>query len=199
MKRFILCITFLGGFVFMACHGGVRQKVFENPGLTVGAERTGEYLPMLRGKKVGVVVNHTSMVGNQHLVDFLKDHKIDVVTIFAPEHGFRGKADAGEQIGNKVDAQTGIPIISLYGKTKKPTPEMIGALDVLVFDIQDVGTRFYTYISTMQYVMEACAENHKKMIVLDLPTPMGFMWMAQCSILNLNRSWAWIPFQLFMA
>ena len=121
MKRFILGITFLGGFVFMACHGGIRQKVIENPGLTVGAERTGEYLPMLMGKKVGVVVNHTSVVGKQHLVDFLKDHQIDVVTIFAPEHGFRGTADAGEQIANQVDKQTGIPVTSLYGSTKKPT------------------------------------------------------------------------------
>ena len=174
MKRIILGITFLSVFIFLACHAGNRENHQVESSLKVGAERSGIYLPLLQGKKVGVVVNNTSMVGEQHLVDFLKEHQIDVATIFAPEHGFRGKTDAGEQFANTVDQQTGIPIISLYGSTKKPTPEMIDSLDVLVFDIQDVGARFYTYISTMQYVMEACAENNKKMIVLDRPNPNGF-------------------------
>lgn len=138
-----------------------------------GAERINEYIDLLKNKKVGIVANHTSMVGKMHLVDTLIKLKVNVVKVFAPEHGFRGMADAGEKVSTGVDALTGLPCISLYGKNKKPTNDQLADLDVILFDIQDVGARFYTYISTMSYVMEACAENKKQMIVLDRPNPNG--------------------------
>ncbi|MGB0887961.1 MAG: exo-beta-N-acetylmuramidase NamZ family protein [Vicingaceae bacterium] len=141
--------------------------------IIVGAARTNQYLSLLKGKKVGVVANHTSMINSTHLVDSLIGLKVNVVRAFSPEHGFRGKADAGEKVNSNIDQATGLPIVSLYGKNKKPFPEQIADLDVLIFDIQDVGVRFYTYISTMSYVMEACAENNKKIIVLDRPNPNG--------------------------
>lgn len=142
-----------------------------------GAERMDHYLPLLKGKRVALVVNHTSIVGSQqvHLLDTLLRLKINIVKAFAPEHGFRGNADAGEHIVNGQDPHTGVNIISLYGKNKRPTADQLKDVDVVVFDIQDVGARFYTYISTMYYVMEACAENHKKMIVLDRPNPCDYI------------------------
>ncbi len=132
-----------------------------------------DYINLLSGKKVAVVVNQTSMVGNTHLVDTLMSQGITIVKIFAPEHGFRGNASAGEKIDNTVDEKTGVPIISLYGKSLKPTPQMLEGVDIVVFDIQDVGVRFYTYISTMHYAMEACAENKLPFVVLDRPNPNG--------------------------
>jgi uncharacterized protein YbbC (DUF1343 family) len=132
-----------------------------------------EYLPLLSGKKVGLVVNQTSMVNNVHLVDFLLSKGISVKKIFVPEHGFRGEVEAGETIENSEDPKSGIPIISLFGKNKKPTDENLDGLDILVFDIQDVGCRFFTYISTLHYVMEACAEKKIKLIILDRPNPNG--------------------------
>ena len=141
--------------------------------IVLGAERTDTYLPLLKNKKVGVVGNQTSMIANTHLVDSLLSLGIDVVKVFSPEHGFRGKADAGAIIEDGIDSKTGIPIISLYGNNKKPTREQLLGIDVLVFDIQDVGVRFYTYISTLHYVMEAAAENNIKVIVLDRPNPNG--------------------------
>lgn len=138
-----------------------------------GAEQTNKYLHLLKGKKVGVVVNQTSVVKTTHLVDTLLSLRVDIKTIFGPEHGFRGKADAGEEIENNIDTKTGIPVVSLYGKNKKPTIEQVQDLDVIIFDIQDVGVRFYTYISTMHYVMEACAENEIPLIILDRPNPNG--------------------------
>lgn len=151
-----------------------EQKEPEAVKLLVGAERTGEYLPMLQGKKVAVVGNQTSMVGNVHLVDTLLKSGITVTKIFTPEHGFRGTADAGATVENGVDKITSLPLVSLYGKHKKPTPEDLAGIDIVVFDIQDVGVRFYTYISTMHYVMEACAENKVECMVLDRPNPNGF-------------------------
>ena len=142
--------------------------------LMTGAERTGEYLPLLEGKKVAVVANQTSMVGKIHLVDTLLSAEIDVQLIFAPEHGFRDLADDGAVITSGTDPVTGIPVVSLYSSKKKPSPEDLAGIDVVVFDIQDVGTRFYTYLTTMCYVMEACAENGKQYIVLDRPNPNGF-------------------------
>jgi len=139
--------------------------------LLVGAENTFAYLPMLHGKRVAVVANQTSMLNEKHLVDHLLGEDVSVSKVFAPEHGFRGKADAGETINDEVDAKTGLPIISLYGKNKKPSQESLSDVDIVVFDIQDVGVRFYTYISTLHYVMEACAESKKKLIVLDRPNP----------------------------
>lgn len=133
-----------------------------------------DYLPLLEGKKVAVCANQTSIVGTTHLVDTLVARKVNVVSIFCPEHGFRGEAEAGASINSSVDGKTGIPIVSLYGKNKKPTPEQMKGLDVVVFDIQDVGCRFYTYISTLSYVMEAAAEDGVSVIVLDRPNPNGY-------------------------
>ncbi len=142
--------------------------------ITVGAACTDHYLPLLEGKRVAVCGNQTSMVGATHLVDTLISSGVRLVKIFCPEHGFRGNAEAGAHIASSIDAKTGIPIISLYGKNKKPTPEQMSDVDVVLFDLQDVGCRFYTYISTLHYVMEAAAENGKQVIVLDRPNPNGF-------------------------
>lgn len=131
------------------------------------------YLDSLRGLRVGLVVNHTARVGQQHLVDFLQAQGIDLRRVFAPEHGFRGDADPGKLITDSVDARTGLPIVSLYGANKKPQPQHLTDLDVLVFDIQDVGVRFFTYISTMHYAMEAAAEAGLRFVVLDRPNPLG--------------------------
>ncbi|MGI9525857.1 MAG: exo-beta-N-acetylmuramidase NamZ family protein [Weeksellaceae bacterium] len=142
--------------------------------IILGAEQSELYLPQLKDKNVGVITNQTGIIPanhSQHLVDYLLDQKIKVKRIFAPEHGFRGEADAGETVKDGIDTQTGLPIISLYGKNKKPYDSQISDLDVLVFDIQDVGVRFYTYISTLHYVMEAAAENNIPVIVLDRPNP----------------------------
>ncbi|WP_266202279.1 exo-beta-N-acetylmuramidase NamZ family protein [Pontibacter kalidii] len=141
--------------------------------LKMGAEQLDLYLPQLAGKRVGMIVNQTSTIGQTHLVDTLLSRGVQIKTIFAPEHGFRGEADAGAHIKDGNDPKTGLPIISLYGNNKKPLPEQIKDLDVLLFDIQDVGTRFYTYISTMHYAMEAAAENGKEVMVLDRPNPNG--------------------------
>lgn len=139
----------------------------------VGAAQTETYLPLMAGKRVGVVANQTSVVGQTHLVDTLLSLHVQVVKVFAPEHGFRGDAGAGEHIADGKDTKTGLPLISLYGKNKKPTADMLKDVDVMVFDIQDVGARFYTYISTMHYAMEAAAENNKELIILDRPNPNG--------------------------
>ena len=133
-----------------------------------------DYLPLIEGKRVGIVGNQTSIIGETHLVDTLLSLGIDVRKIYTPEHGFRGTADAGAKVNSSKDEKTGIPIVSLYGKNKKPTPEMLQGIEVILFDLQDVGLRFYTYISTMTYVMEAAAENNIPVIVLDRPNPNGF-------------------------
>ena len=139
----------------------------------VGATRLFTYLPLLQDKKVGLVVNQTSNVGSRHLVDTLLNLGIEITKIFAPEHGFRGDVHNGGTIHDNIDQATGLPIISIYGKVKKPSAEQLKDVDILLFDIQDVGARFYTFISTLHYVMEAAAENNKKMIVLDRPNPNG--------------------------
>lgn len=143
--------------------------------LILGAENVDAYLPLLKDKKVGILTNQTSVlsINNEttHLVDFLLSKDINIKTIFAPEHGFRGTADAGELIKDGKDTKTGLSIISLYGNNKKPKPQDIQNLDILLFDLQDVGARFYTYISSLHYLMEACAEQNKTLIVLDRPNP----------------------------
>jgi len=141
--------------------------------ITTGAEQLQRYLPLLQNKKVAVVVNHSSLIGKRHLVDVLLKHGIKVTKIFAPEHGFRGTADAGAHIKNSRDRKTGLPIVSLYGKHKKPTKADLKGIDLILFDIQDVGVRFYTYLSTLHYVMEAGAEQHIPLVVLDRPNPNG--------------------------
>ena len=141
--------------------------------ITVGAAYFDLYLPLLKGKNVALVVNQTSTLGSTHLVDTLLSQGVSIKKIFAPEHGFRGVADAGEHVEDGIDTKTKLPIISLYGKHRKPTAKDLNNIDVVIFDIQDVGVRFYTYISTMHYVMEACAEQNKQFIVLDRPNPNG--------------------------
>jgi uncharacterized protein YbbC (DUF1343 family) len=132
-----------------------------------------EFLPLLQQKRVALVVNNTSLVGSTHLADTLLSRGVMIKKIFAPEHGFRGTADAGEDVKDGTDTRTGLPLVSLYGNNKKPTPEQLADIDIVIFDIQDVGVRFYTYISTMHYLMEACAENNKILLVLDRPNPNG--------------------------
>lgn len=142
--------------------------------IITGADRMSVYLPLLKDKAVAVFANQTSMVGNTHLVDTLVKSGVNVVKIFGPEHGFRGTADAGEHVEDAKDKKTGIPVVSLYGDHKKPTPEDFKGVDVLIFDIQDIGVRFYTYISSLQYYLEAALENHKPLMILDRPNPNGF-------------------------
>jgi uncharacterized protein YbbC (DUF1343 family) len=141
--------------------------------IVVGADSYDEYLPLLKSKRVAVVVNQSSLVSGEHLVDFLLRNRVNIFKIFAPEHGFRGNADAGERVKNSRDMDTNLPIISLYGKHKKPTKSDLKNIDVIVFDIQDVGVRFYTYLSTLHYIMEAGAESNIPVIVLDRPNPNG--------------------------
>lgn len=144
------------------------------PEIKTGADNTTTYLPLLKGKKVGIITNQTGVLSNKiHLVDFLLENKITVQKIFAPEHGFRGTADAGEHVIDGKDSKTGLPIISLYGNNKKPKNEQLKEIDIVIFDLQDVGARFYTYISTLHYIMEACAENNTQLIILDRPNPNG--------------------------
>ena len=158
----IVCLSTLG----LSCAQQANQTVIP------GAERYQEYLTILKGKTVGIVGNQTSLVGdNQHLVDFLVSKDVKIKRIFSPEHGFRGTADAGEKIKNSTDSKTGISIVSLYGKHFKPSVDEVRGIDVMIFDIQDVGVRFYTYISTLHYVMEICAEQKIPLLVLDRPNP----------------------------
>ena len=169
MRRFLL--IFISVLIFSGlihCCAGNSSEI------KTGAERTQVYLPLLKGKTVGVVANHTSLVNNVHLVDTLLDEGIDIKRIFSPEHGFRGNKDAGEYVSNYTDKKTGLTVVSLYGKRKKPRLKDLVDLDIIVFDIQDVGVRFYTYISTLHYVMEACAKTDTKLIVFDRPNPNGF-------------------------
>jgi uncharacterized protein YbbC (DUF1343 family) len=144
------------------------------PQIITGAERISEYLDFLKGKNVAMVVNQTSLVGKVNLVDTLVSLGVSIKAIFGPEHGFRGDADAGAHVGNAIDKKTGIAVISLYGKKQKPSADDLKDIDVLVFDIQDVGCRFYTFLSTLHYVMEACADNGKTLLLLDRPNPNGY-------------------------
>ncbi len=141
--------------------------------LKVGAEQLALYLPLLKNKKVGMVVNHTATIKNTHLVDTLLSLGVNIHKIYAPEHGFRGTADAGEHVASYTDKKTGIAVISLYGSNKKPSPEQVADVDIIIYDIQDIGARFFTYISTMYLVMETCAENKKPLLILDRPNPNG--------------------------
>ncbi|HET8810131.1 MAG TPA: DUF1343 domain-containing protein [Flavobacteriaceae bacterium] len=186
-------LLFLAALLF-SCGTGTHQKnnssqtethktsvpEKNNQNIVVGANRTEMYLPLLKGKKVAVLGNQTSVVFKNekqtkytHLVDSLVTLGVNVTTVFSPEHGFRGKAAAGEIVKDGIDVKTGLPIVSLYGDNKKPTPEQLKNIAILIFDIQDVGARFYTYISTLHYVMESCAEQNIPIIILDRPNPNG--------------------------
>ncbi|MBC7535868.1 MAG: DUF1343 domain-containing protein [Ferruginibacter sp.] len=165
--KYLLALALM---IYINTGSGLRAQSAVIP----GAERMTVYLPMLEGKSVAVFANQTSMVKNTHLVDTLLKSGINVVKIFGPEHGFRGNAGAGEHVENGFDKKTGIPITSLYGDHKKPTAADFKGVDVLIFDIQDVGVRFYTYISSLQFFLEAALEQHKPLLILDRPNPNGF-------------------------
>lgn len=185
MMKYLLstCILCLGYLTISSSCGLNRhfensrrntEKEVTNSSIKTGADRYSFYLPLLRDKNVGVITNQTGILSNNvHLVDFLIENKISVQKIFAPEHGFRGTADAGELIKDGKDTKTDLPIISLYGNNKKPRPEQLAGIDIIVFDLQDVGARFYTYISSLHYIMEACAENNIELMILDRPNPNG--------------------------
>jgi uncharacterized protein YbbC (DUF1343 family) len=158
-------------FIFSATLISSAQANEANNSLVVGAQQYAKYLPQLKNKRVGLVVNQTSTVGQTHLVDALLTKNINITKIFAPEHGFRGDHDAGAHVKNAVDSKTGISLISIYGKNKKPSRTALADVDVIIFDIQDVGVRFYTYISSMHYMMEAAAEQGIEFLVLDRPNP----------------------------
>lgn len=162
-----LCISLVG-------YGQDNHGFSKNSNIIVGAARMDQYLPLLEGKRVAILTNNTALVNGVQIVDTLVARHVNIVEIFGPEHGFRGTANAGATVGNFIDKKTGIPVISLYGKHDKPTPDELKNVDVMLYDIQDVGVRFYTYISTMQRFMEAAAENHKPFIILDRPDPNGF-------------------------
>ena len=176
MRKYLI----VGLFVLAAmcsCAQPVRDNLegeTQNTTLRVGAECMENYLPALIGKKVALCGNHTSMVGTTHLVDTLLSQGVYLVKLFSPEHGFRGNAEAGAIVNSSIDTKTNLPIVSLYGKNKKPTSEQLDGIDVILFDLQDVGCRFYTYISTLHYVMEAAAENDIEIVVLDRPNPNAF-------------------------
>lgn len=172
MKRFAGIVLLF--FLFFANAGAQDFTILKSSDVKVGAQHIDKYLPLLQGKKVALIANPSSLVGKTHLVDTLLALKVSIKKIFSPEHGFRGKGDAGEKLSSFIDKKTGIPVVSLYGKNMKPSATDIQDVDVLIYDLQDVGVRFYTYISTLTYCMEAAAENSKEFIVLDRPNPNGF-------------------------
>ena len=168
MRIVLIILTIV---IFYSCNGQMKN-------IETGADQTGRYIPMLEGKQIAIVANQTSMVKNTHLVDTLLSASkggsaFSIRKVFAPEHGFRGTIDDGVTVHDEVDSRTGLPIVSLYGKNKKPTAGLLRDIDAVIFDIQDVGARFYTFISTMHYVMEACAEQDIPVIILDRPNPNG--------------------------
>jgi uncharacterized protein YbbC (DUF1343 family) len=178
MMRFFLFLC----LVLFACtasaqvkhkRSGYSRGTLNGGALQTGAENFAQYIPLLRGKSVAVFANQTSVVGKTHLVDTLRKMGINIKVIFAPEHGFRGTADAGEKVGNYTDSKTGIPVISLYGTKRKPSKEDVAGVDIMLFDIQDVGVRFYTFISSLEYYLEAAMEWGKYVVVLDRPNPNG--------------------------
>lgn len=176
MKHSSLILTFL--VIFNSCSSRPLENQTGEPPeqekkLVLAAERLDVYLPLVENAAIALAVNHTSLVGDTHLVDTLLSLGVNIKKVFAPEHGFRGAQEAGELVESGIDPKTSLPIVSLYGANRKPTPEQLKDVDLIIFDIQDVGARFYTYISTMHYLMEACAENDKALLVLDRPNPNG--------------------------
>lgn len=182
---FFICMAFATTFENDGCSrvsktsnhaGNANANNKPDPALPLrtGAENINKYLPLLKGKAVGIFANHTSVVGTSHLVDTLRKLGVNIRVIFGPEHGFRGTADAGEKIENVTDPATGIPVVSLYGKKRKPSADDLRDVDIMLFDIQDVGVRFYTYISSLEDYIESAIENNKPLVILDRPNPNGF-------------------------
>ena len=174
MNRLPGLLILMISLLIQSCNAQLKNIPSTTDNILTGADQTTLYLHFLKDKRVALFANPTSVIGKTHLLDTLLSSGVNVVTIFGPEHGFRGKADAGEHVSNDVDAKTGIPVISLYGDHKKPTAEDLKNVDVMLFDIQDVGVRYYTFISSLQYYMEAAIENEKELIILDRPNPNGF-------------------------
>jgi uncharacterized protein YbbC (DUF1343 family) len=170
-NRMRLFLPFLFVLMLFQCPNVTAKATGLETPIVVGAERLSSYLPLMKNKRVALLINQTSLVYNKLLLDTLISSGVQVVKIFVPEHGFRGTADAGAHIKNDIDAQTGLPVISLYGKNKKPSAEQMKDIDVLVYDLQDVGVRFYTYISTLEYAMDACIDHKKELLILDRPNP----------------------------
>jgi uncharacterized protein YbbC (DUF1343 family) len=178
IKLMILFSFLISSFAFCKNQANEKEKIAieKKTAIITAAEQPDVYLKLLEGKRVGLVVNQTSILtnkNNMHLVDYLMMEGVDVKKVFVPEHGFRGDADAGEEIKSEIDKSTGLPIVSLYGENKKPSAKTLEDIDVLVYDLQDVGIRFFTYISTMHYVMESCAENNMPLLIFDRPNPNG--------------------------
>ena len=172
----MLAGSFIGALLLLGCFSCAQTHPISKSStiIEVGAQQTQQYLPLLKGKRVAVFANQTSTIQQTHLVDSLIKLGIQIVKIFGPEHGFRGTAGAGEAVSDGKDSKTSIPLISLYGNHKKPTPAELSEVDVMLFDIQDIGVRFYTYISSLQYYLEAAIENDKEFVLLDRPNPNGF-------------------------
>ncbi|SKB35077.1 exo-beta-N-acetylmuramidase NamZ family protein [Daejeonella lutea] len=172
-----LLIIFLAALTLSCSSTKSQISSSSNSGTTIktGAERTEEYVPYLKGKRVAIMANPTSIIGKTHLVDSLQKLGINVVKVFGPEHGFRGNASAGAHVEDEIDAKSGIPVISLYGKKNKPSKEDMADVDVMVYDLQDVGVRFYTNINALSRLMEVCHENDKEMLILDRPNPNGYL------------------------
>ncbi len=174
MKFVILCIAVLTLSCSSINSGNASRGSSANQ-IKTGAERTEEYVPYLKGKRVAILANPTSIIGKTHLVDSLKSLGINIVKVFGPEHGFRGNASAGVHVADEIDAKSGIPVISLYGKKNKPSKEDMADVDVMVYDLQDVGVRFYTNINALSRLMEACHESGKELLILDRPNPNGYL------------------------
>lgn len=173
MKAFLLMLLVIS--TSCATTQQNQNSVNNTEPIRTGAEQTEKYLPLLKGKRIAIMANPTTIIGNTHLVDSLKSLGINIVKVFGPEHGFRGNASAGEEVGDEVDKKTGIPIISLYGKKNKPSKEDMADVDILIYDLQDVGCRFYTNINALSRLMDACYENGKEMLILDRPNPNGYL------------------------
>lgn len=172
-SNFIISLIILGLLTSSIVFSQNIQLV-EYETITTGAQQFEKYGPLIKGKRIAVVANQSSIVDEKHLIDFLLEKEVRISKVFSPEHGFRGTAGAGEKVKSDIDIKTGIQIVSLYGKHKKPTIYDLKDIDIILFDLQDVGVRFYTYISTLTFIMEACAENNKPIIILDRPNPNGF-------------------------
>lgn len=173
MRIIILLALGLGAVLLQSAQP--KQYDLPKPEIITGADQTDKYLPYLKGKRIGLVANQTSIIGKQSSVDSLLKLGVNIVKVFGPEHGFRGNASNGAVVRDEKDAKTGLPIVSLYGRNEKPTKEQLADIDLMVFDIQDVGCRYYTIINTLEHVMQGCAENDKELLILDRPNPNGYL------------------------
>lgn len=171
----LIAISIFLSFIPVNKKNDIQQNLSNEKGIITGAEQTEKYISFLKGKRVGILANPTTIIGKKHLVDSLLSRGINIVKVFGPEHGFRGKASAGVKVNDETDPATGVKVISLYGPKRKPSKEDLADIDIMIFDIQDVGCRFYTYINVLSYIMEACAENNKELLILDRPNPNGYL------------------------